>query len=80
VPGPAGDDAEGMPIIEFRRSLGFIARRSDSDDAIRPTATVAGSLPKRMQIPDRVVCRPLDRTTREYLVSRAQKRLVDLSR
>ena len=76
---PDGDHAEGMSITEFRRSLGCIARRSDTGDAIRPTATVAGSVPKRMQIPDRVVYRPLDRASREYLVSRAQKRLVDVS-
>lgn len=77
---PVDDNAKGMSITEFRRSLGFVVRRADTDDAVRPTATVAGSLPKRMQIPDRVVYRPLDRASCEYLVSRSQKRLVDLPR
>lgn len=60
-----------MSITEIRR---FIARRTDADLTIRPTATVAGPFPKRIDTADRMVCRSLDATSRE--VTRAQKRLV----
>jgi hypothetical protein len=64
-----GGEAGGMSITEIRCLL---TRRAGV--SIRPTATVAGSYPKRAQVTDRLVCRSLDPTSRE--VVRAQKKLI----
>jgi hypothetical protein len=87
---PAGDNCERMTITESRRPgrssrrgtrellLGlFSAHHSTVHAAIRPGPTVAGPVPRSTEIPDRVICRQLDRASREYLLSRTQKRLVD---
>ncbi|MFG1928494.1 hypothetical protein [Cryptosporangium sp. NPDC048952] len=58
-----------MSITEIRCLL---ARRADV--SIRPTATVPGPFPKQVDVSDRMVCRSLDRSSREVL--RAQKKLM----
>lgn len=58
-----------MSITEIRCLL---TRRAGA--SIRPTATVAGAFPKRLDLTDRMVCRSLDPTSRE--VVRAQKKLI----
>jgi hypothetical protein len=84
VLGAVDDDAEHMTITKSRRSparhrlLGlFDAHRAGVPATIQPGATVAGPIPQTAETPDRVICWPLDPTTREYLASRAKKRLLD---
>lgn len=48
----------------------FVPRHPSDDVLIRPTATVAGPVPQRVDLPDRVIYRP-------HLVARSKKRLMD---